>query len=544
MLLFDEHTWTAASATTQPEGDQNRIQLRQKLLEPVTGQDDLEQSVERSWAQLESMLAPAHESIGVFNSLSWARSGWVEADVPEGQAVFDAATKQPVEQVILREESGTVLPGFGGKTNRVRFRAADVPAVGYRLFEIGPEKTDAAQMPQNDGAALVNIAKGGVIENRYYRVTLDAEHGAVKSIFDKQLNRELVDAASPYRFGAYVYVEGGDDLPANSLYRYGVAQTAPVLRAAQAGNGRLVSVTQTAQGVVAVLEADAPNTPHIRTTITLRGDEKRIDFAYSLHKDATLRKEAAYFAFPLAAKQPEFRYETQNGFVDPAKDELAGGSREWYAVNHWAAMTSDGATMAIVPEDAPLAAFGDIVRGAWPAEFHPKSGTIFSWVMSNYWNTNFASSQGGDFDFHYAFVSGPGFDAAALTRLGWEAMTGLESDPVHASAAAGQTGKLPADAASFLSIDHPEVVLVTLKLAEDGDGSVLRLEDTSGKGSSVRVGSRFFAIRRAWLANALEDKESELPTDSDGFRVDVPAFGIVTVRMETEADGSAIGARQ
>jgi hypothetical protein len=536
MLLFDEHTWTSVSATTQPEGDQNTIQLRQKQLETVIAQNDIEQSVERSWAQLESMLSPAHDSIAVFNSLSWPRSGWVEVDLPVGESVINPATNVPAEQVILREESGTVLPGFGGKTDRVRFRAAEVPALGYKLFETAPKKDDAALAPRGD-AALHN----DVIENGYYRVTLDAERGAVKSIFDKQLHRELVDTTNPFRFGAYVYVQGADDMPANSLYRYGAAQRLPVLQPSQASNGHIVSVSTTAQGVVAVLESDAPNTPHIRTTITLRSDEKAIDFDLSLHKDATLRKEAAYVAFPLAGAHPEFRYETQNGFVDPAKDELAGGSREWYAVNHWAAMTGDGATMAIFPEDAPLVAFGDIVRGAWPAEFHPKSGAIFSWIMSNYWDTNFASSQGGDFEFHYALTSASEFDATRLTHFGWESMTHLESDPVHAAIAPDAPTR---NTASFLSIDNPGVVLTTWKLAEDGDGSVLRLEDTSGKVSSVHIGSRYFRMTHAWLCSALEDKERALAVDSDGIRLDVPAFGIVTVRLETEPIRGAVGEQQ
>jgi alpha-mannosidase len=534
MLLFDEHTWTAAGATTQPEGDQNRIQLHQKQLEPVIAHNDIEQIIERSWAQLESMLSPAHESIAVFNSLSWARGGWVETDLPEGEAVVELATKLPVEQVILHTEAGTVLPGFGGKTNRVRFRAADVPALGYKLFEVAQQANQAAMSPRNDVAAF----KSEIIENRYYRITLDPEHGAVKSIVDKQLNRELVDASSPFRFGAYVYVQGADDMPANSLYRYGAAQRLPELRPTPAANGHLVSITSTAQGVIAVLESNAPNTPSIRTTIRLPADEKSIELDLSLHKDATLRKEAAYIAFPLAARHPVFRYETQNGFVDPARDELAGGSREWYAVNHWAAISSDGATMAVIPEDAPLVAFGDIVRGKWPTEFHPGSGTIFSWIMSNYWGTNFASSQSGDFEFHYTFVSAPEFDAAQLTRQGWESMTQLESDPVHASS---MPGMLPPSAAGFLDIDHPEAALISLKLAEDGDGSILRLEDISGKTTPVRIGSRFFHIKRAWLCNALEDEQSELPVSSDGIEVNVPAFGIVTVRMETEPLPAASG---
>jgi hypothetical protein len=340
-----------------------------------------------------------------------------------------------------------------------------------------------------------------------------------------------VDTSGVFRFGAYVYVEGADEMPANSLYRYGAAQRLPDLHPTQAGNGRIISVSTTAQGVIAVLESSAPNTPHIRTTITLRADERRIDLDLSLHKDATLHKEAAYVAFPLAAEHPEFRYETQNGFVDPAKDELAGGSREWYAVNHWAAMTSSGATMAIFPEDAPLVAFGDIVRGAWPETFRPGSGTIFSWIMSNYWDTNFASSQGGDLEFHYAFASMPEFSPARLTQMGWETMTHLEADPVHASSSASA---LPTDAASFLSIDRPETIVTTWKLAEDGDGSIVRLEDVSGNAGSVHIASHYFHVTHAWLCNVLEDKQSALEVDSDGIRVNVPAFGIVTVRMETE----------
>jgi hypothetical protein len=48
------------------------------------------------------------------------------------------------------------------------------------------------------------------------------------------------------------------------------------------------------------------------------------------------------------------------------------------------------------------------------------------------------------------------------------------------------------------------------------------------------LGSRYFSVAHAWLCNVLEDKQSALAVDSDGIRIDVPAFGIVTVRMETK----------
>jgi hypothetical protein len=41
-------------------------------------------------------------------------------------------------------------------------------------------------------------------------MTVDANRGAISTIFDKQLSRELVDAMSPYLLNQYVYVSGGD----------------------------------------------------------------------------------------------------------------------------------------------------------------------------------------------------------------------------------------------------------------------------------------------------------------------------------------------
>ena len=55
------------------------------------------------------------------------------------------------------------------------------------------------------------------LENSYYRVDLDPASGAVRSIFDKELGKELVNAASPYRFDQYLYVSGGDKPPDNRL---------------------------------------------------------------------------------------------------------------------------------------------------------------------------------------------------------------------------------------------------------------------------------------------------------------------------------------
>jgi alpha-mannosidase len=522
-LLFDEHTWTSAGATTQPDSDQTVSQFESKQAQTIRARADLEQSIHRSFAQLESTLAPKENSLLVFNALNWSRSGWLETDLPEGKQIVDPQTRQPVPQDVLRVEKGTPLPGFGGATLRVRYRADDVPAVGYKLLSI----VDAPSV----GTVKRASPQDDTLENKFYRVTLDSGSGSICSVWDKDLKRELVDAHSPLRFASYVYVTGADDMPNNSLYRFGATLPLPTLTPHPASAGRIVSLQRGAATESATLESSAPNTPLIRTTISMPADAKRIDISISLQKTATLRREAAYIAFPFAVEHPSFAYDTQNGWVDPARDELAGGSREWYAAQHWAAVHDSAVSAAIIPVDAPMLAFGDIVRGAWPDDFSPESSTIFSWLMSNYWSTNFMSSQGGEFTFRYTFVSGAKFDHAALTRTGWEQMTPLESDPVPSSFTPS-----PIVAASFLKLDNPNVVLSTWKRAESGDGSILRLTEIAGRPETANLSLPHLQLLRAQQCSLIEVCEQNLTVDHGSLKLELKPYEIVTVHLETQPE--------
>ena len=521
-LLFDEHTWTFVGATTQPDAEQTRRQMDLKRSRTTSAARDISESIHRSWAQLESFLGPKDTSVAVFNSLSWPRSGSIEFDLQDGFAPFDSATgKQiPVETVFTGR--GTSLPGFGGGYRRVRLVADNIPAMGYKLLPLRTSNT------AKDESRLLT---GPTFENRYYRVTVDPDSGSLRSVWDKDLAREIVDAHSPYRFGAYVYVSGADDLPNNSLYRFGAAQKVPQLAAVPASRGHLVEATEKSGGIHIVLESSAPHTPAIRTEITLPNWQKRIDVTYTLHKESVLSKEAVYIAFPFAADSPQFAYETQNGWVDPARDELPGGSREWYAINHWAAVRDANWTASVIPQDAPLVNFGDIVRGNWPEEFAPKSGAIFSWLMNNYWGTNFSPAQGGDFTFRYSIVSSRLFDPAQLTRTGWESMTPLESDSVSAAL---EAGKLPSDQASLIDVNTPDAAVVTWKMAEDGHGTILRLEELAGKNTKVNIRSRYFKVNEAWRCSGLEDNQTHLATVDDGVDVEMKPFEVVTLRLSTQ----------
>jgi alpha-mannosidase len=520
-LLYDEHTWTYVGATTQPEHHQSEDQIALKESRVERARNDINEEIQRSWAQFESLVSTKEQSLIVFNSLNWMRNGLVEADLAAGAQLVDTASGNVIDTEVLSTGKGIALPGFGGAYDRVRFEAPNVPAVGYKVFAIRTGKVPVK---------LQSRADGNILENRFYRVTIDPGTAAITSIFDKQLNRELVDATSPYRFGEYLYVTGGDDVPNNSLYRFGAALPPPKLGVHGATAGSLLSVQKTAYGAVGTLQASAPNTPSIRVEITLYDSEKKIGIEYRLHKDRVLSREAAYFAFPFAGSERHFEFGSQDGWVDPAKDELLGGSREWYLASSWTAVQNDGVAGVVVPIDAPLVAFGDIVRGNWPASFNPRSSTIFSWVMNNYWGTNFPAWQGGDFTFRYVIHSAAKLDRPELQRLALTELTPLERDDLAAS-----TGEpsLPSKEASLLSIDNAAVALLTFKRAEDGEGSILRLQDTSGIPQQVNIKSAYFKFQRAWLCNALEDKKSEIPVNDGAVSFTLKPFQVLTLRVDT-----------
>jgi hypothetical protein len=88
-------------------------QLALKQARVLRARDDINESMQRGWAQLEALVKPKENSIAVFNSLSWARSGLVETDLPADTTISDPATGANVPFEILWKGKGIALPGFG-----------------------------------------------------------------------------------------------------------------------------------------------------------------------------------------------------------------------------------------------------------------------------------------------------------------------------------------------------------------------------------------------------------------------------------------------
>ena len=75
------------------------------------------------------------------------------------------------------------------------------------------------------------------------------------------------------------------------------------------------------------------NTPRIETEVILFDRQKKIEFINRVNKTEVYAEEGVYFAFPLAMDHPRFRYEIQNGIVDPSRDQLPGAGKDGFPCN-------------------------------------------------------------------------------------------------------------------------------------------------------------------------------------------------------------------
>ena len=75
--------------------------------------------------------------------------------------------------------------------------------MGYKTFEI------VFKQPFTDtGTVTINNAS---IENHFLQTTTQPDKGTIQSLYDKELNCELVDSSSPWELGAFSIITTEQD---------------------------------------------------------------------------------------------------------------------------------------------------------------------------------------------------------------------------------------------------------------------------------------------------------------------------------------------
>jgi hypothetical protein len=219
----------------------------------------------------------------------------------------------------------------------------------------------------------------------------------------------------------------------------------------------------------------------------------------------------------------------------PEIDQLPGACKEWYAMQHFARLTSKEGNLAFASLDAPLVCLGDINRGRWPEKLELRNGWLFSYVMNNYWFTNYKADQGGPvpMGFEYSITTQAASDAEAA-RFGWQAAMPLQRRVIEKA----QQGPLPSSGSFCRAADGspsavaPEGVIITaIKAPEDGRGVIVRLLSMESKPVVAKLTVGLPGIRSATLCNLVEEPIGPLKMDGAVVSVPVRPFAPTTVRL-------------
>ena len=128
-------------------------------------------------------------------------------------------------------------------------------------------------------------------------------------------------------------------------------------------------------------------------------------------------------------------------------------------------------------------------------------------------------------EFTYAVYPHPGgAQTSGVGRAGYELNV-----PVVAMLATQHEGTRPA-AASLFQVDAANVVIETVKLAEEGDGVIVRAYESQGMATRTCLYCAF-PIAGSWEGDLMEEHAREIAGDAVGVALDFAPFEIRTVRL-------------
>jgi alpha-mannosidase len=178
------------------------------------------------------------------------------------------------------------------------------------------------------------------------------------------------------------------------------------------------------------------------------------------------------------------------------------------------------------PVDAPLVEVGGLTANLIGSQTDPRvwiqrlepSQTIYSWVMNNHWHTNYRADQEGPTVFRYFLRAHLGYSPLEAARFGVGCSQPLIVSPAPA---------WPVPAKPRFEVSSENVLVTAFKPSDDGKGWIVRLFGASGKKERVRLNWAEPKPKRVWVSDT-----SEKPLDPAPRSVDLPGWGIVTLRAE------------
>ena len=468
-----------------------------------------EQAIEAAVERLAPRIGAPQESLLVMNPTSWKRDDLVELPWSEdldGKTVLDEQGRPTPVQIAGQVGERTVLLEVSG-----------APALGYQVYPLVPTEDSvravkdarntrraqaarpAGQVPENE----ISIAPDW-LENRYYRIRLNPQ-GQLTSLWDKVNDREVLAAGKrgnlfqafedkPMNFDAWdidiYYQEKSREI--DDLVE-GVVEECGPLRGSLRQSWRFY---------------DSRITQRIR----IYRSSSRIDFV----TEADWREQQVLLkvAFPVAVRPTRATYDIQFGSIErPTHWNTSWDYARFETVAHKWVDLSEG--------DYGVSLLNDCKYGHDVKDNVMRLTLIKSAIQPD------ETADQGKHQFTYSLLP----HAGGWREGGVAKQAYALNNPLLLTYITASLGELLPDRFQLAEVDSANIVIETVKKAEDGDAWVIRLYENRQchtSGACLRFGR---PLRRALACNLVEEDEQEIAYSGETLIFSIAPYEIKTFKV-------------
>ncbi len=408
LILYAEHTFSHAVAMSDPWHPLVRSIAERNRANAARAHDAVEALLDGTLAGLGAAglavgtplryraVNPLDHPVSGLARLLVGHYEFHELGLDRGAEVTDTATGERLPSQLANTPLG------GEYSAPVRLAAGE-----ERTFEISA--VDGA------GRWPTHAEDEGALETPFVRIEWRAGDGVVRWL-DRVTGRELLRPDRGHEAFTPVYevtpVPGRDEICSvrgkMRLNRKGEnARRTP---------GCLVGSSGTDAGdatVSTTLDYGVPGMSTYLVELRAHVAEPRVDVAVRFHKDSVWEPENVYVSLPFAVGEDGALWLDKAGAaVRPRVDQIPGTLTDFYSIQEGLAIVSGDRGLAVATRDGHLVQLGRLEPGERRLAGDPALANdpahVYAWLMTNYWETNFAASLGGFHEFRFSVKWGPG----------------------------------------------------------------------------------------------------------------------------------------
>lgn len=441
----------------------------------------------KEYAEIESRLAEmiaeklnllmdgGQDKISVFNTLGFDRNDVVSLGDCHAAALTDESGK-----IYLVQETAQGAVAY----------ITDIPAKGGKTLQL----LDTVK----EEASRIQITENG-IETPFYRISID-ENGLFTSIYDKECDREVLKAGEkgnllrmyedkPMHYDCW-------DIDMYYSEKYWDAEKADKIQWTEEGPVRAtLEIQRTISNSV------------IKQKIHFYADSRRIDF--STWVDWKEHQHLLKVHFPVNIHSDEATFEVQFGNLkrkihgntswDEARFESCG--QKWMDISegHYGVSLLNDCKYGYSAKDSNIA-LTLIKSGIEPNKTADQEEHVFTYAL---------------------YPHKEMWSAAGTVQEAYKL-----NQPAYAT-----KGELKNTGKSFISTDKDNIIIETVKPAENGDGIIVRLYDCENSLTKATLTFAEGMLESVEECNLMEEKEADIEACGNSFTVSVKPYEIKTYRV-------------